>query len=299
MKNIKNISLLDRYFRFIFAELLFILWFFWIWGYLQIIFFVISFVLILTSITWFCYLYKLIWINTIKKEKTISKFYKIWLIALFILLAILWSYYSNFFTKKIFLEDYNTMNNYYKQTLFNTWKDNREESINNYNLLLSNYNFFSNKYLNYKPYVLKWDKNLDNDLLKIWLMIDELDDQIINWDLLNCHLALEKIRPIFQDILKRNNFSMLAVSLVDFHDVMEKVIDAATEKDINLLDAAYIEADEKLKVVELEANDEEIIAIRKSLNEIKSLADEWKYDKLADKAQELKSNFIKVYLKRG
>ena len=41
------------------------------------------------------------------------------------------------------------------------------------------------------------------------------------------------LEPIFQDILKRNNFSLLAISLVDFHDVMETVIEAADTKDVS------------------------------------------------------------------
>jgi hypothetical protein len=52
-------------------------------------------------------------------------------------------------------------------------------------------------------------------------MIDQEKDAVYTGNLPESHLAFEKIRPIFQDILKRNNFSLLAVSLVDFHDVME------------------------------------------------------------------------------
>jgi len=61
-------------------------------------------------------------------------------------------------------------------------------------------------------------------------MIVLLKDKIYTGELKQAHLDLEKVRPIFQDILKRNNFSLLAVYLVDFHDVMEKVIEAADAK---------------------------------------------------------------------
>jgi hypothetical protein len=88
------------------------------------------------------------------------------------------------------------------------------------------------------------------------------------------HLDFEKVRPIFQDILKRNNFSMLAVSLVDFHDVMGKVIGAADVKKPADVLMAYKEADEKLKAVEEVANDSEIIAIRQKLDEVKNLAEQ-------------------------
>lgn len=62
---------------------------------------------------------------------------------------------------------------------------------------------------------------------------------------------------------------------------------------------AYIIADEKLRVVEGEANDEEIQAIRKILEEVRSLAEQNTLETISAKAAELKSNFVKVYLKRG
>lgn len=206
---------------------------------------------------------------------------------------------SIFFTKKFFLEDYNVMNNFYKQTLFNTGKDKRPESIANYDALVKEYTLFLEKYSNYRPYSLRSDSALTSDLEKISGMIANEKDAVYTGNLPLSHLAFEKIRPIFQDILKRNNFSLLAVSLVDFHDVMEWVIDAAGKKDVPWVLAAYAIADEKLKTVELEANDTEIQAIRKSLEEVKSLAESGNLDALSSKAAELKSNFVKVYLKRG
>lgn len=299
MKDIKNLSILDRLLRVIISEILFIVWYFWLWWITEIILLVLSFIALFTSIIWFCPLYLPFKFNTFKKNNKLSKSIIVFLIILIISLLSAGSYYSIFFSKKIFLEDYNVMNNYYKQTLFNTWKDNRDESIVNYDLLVENYNNFYNKYSSYKPYVVKCDSLFESDLITIDLKIKELKDEVYTWDLQKSHLSLETIRPIFQELLKRNNFSMLAVSLVDFHDVMEKVIDASDTKDITLLNTAYLEADEKLKAVEIEANDEEIKAIRNSLEEIKSLADNWELDKLSDKAQELKTNFVKVYLKRG
>lgn len=299
MKNIKNLSIIDRVVRLFLSEILFLVWFFWLAWTFQIVAFVFSFIFLVTWFIWYCGLYKWLWFDTTKYCNNISNLYKALLVILFILIAVIGSYYSIFFTKKIFLEEYNSMNNYYKQTLFNTWKNNREESISNYDLLVSEYKKFSEKYMEYKPYVLKKDELFNFDLKKISFTIFDLKEEIYTWDLQKSHLTLEEIRPIFQEILKRNNFSMLAISLVDFHDVMEKVIDAADDKNIELLFLAYTEADEKLKAVENEANDDEIKAIRNSLEEIKTLAENSELDKLSDKAQELKTNFVKVYLKRG
>ena len=92
---------------------------------------------------------------------------------------------------------------------------------------------------------------------------------------------------------------MLAVTLVDFHDAMEKIIAAADAKDPATLISAYPEVDGKLKAVEAIANDSEIQNIRAKLEETKTLAEEGRIDLLSDKAAELKSAFVKVYLKRG
>ncbi len=299
MKNLKNLGLLDRLLRIVLAEILFIIGCFWFWWAIQILILLFAIIFLITWIIGFCPLYKPFWFNTLKNEKVLRKIYKIWFIILALLIAWFWSYYSNFFTKKFFLEDYNKMNNYYKQTLFNTGKDKRAESISNYDMLVSEYKIFADKYTVHHPYVLKNDAKLNSDLANMGTIINELKEQVYTWDLPKVHLEFEKIRPIFQDILKRNNFSMLAVSLVDFHDVMEKVIDAADKKDSSWVQIAYVEADAKLKAVEAEANDNEIKAIRKSLDDLKSLAESWKIDEMSAKAAELKSNFVKVYLKRG
>jgi hypothetical protein len=118
-------------------------------------------------------------------------------------------------------------------------------------------------------------------------------------DLKAAHLTLESVRPIFQDILKRNNISLLAVALVDFHDAMEKVIAAADAKDGAQLTAVYGEVDAKLKEVEVIVNDKEIQAIRSALEVVMTAAQENRLEELPAKAAELKSAFVKVYLKRG
>lgn len=126
-----------------------------------------------------------------------------------------------------------------------------------------------------------------------------MKEKVYTGNLKESHLDLEKVRPIFQDILKRNNFSLLAITLVDFHDVMEKVIESADTKNSTGVINAYVEANDKLKAVEVEANDTEIQAIRKNLEDIKTLAEQGLSEKLPEKSAELKSSFVKVYLKRG
>lgn len=295
----KNESVLDRLVRLILAEVFLISSFFWTWGVLTIVLAVLGIVMLVTSITGFCALYKLFGINTLKKMKSINKWTVISMIVLAIVVLSGGVYGSHFFTKKFFLEDYNKMNNFYKQTLFLTGQEKRDEAILNYDKLVEEYGVFQTKYSQYKPYVIRNDANFNSDLEKVKAIIDGLKETVYTGSLPVAHKGLEDVRPVFQEMLKRNNFSLLAVVLVDFHDAMEEILTPADEKDSKKVIDVYSVVDGKLKDVEAIVNDEEIQAIRKNLDELKSLAEQNKTDDLPTKGAELKSSFVKVYLKRG
>ena len=100
-------------------------------------------------------------------------------------------------------------------------------------------------------------------------------------------------------MFKRNGFSILSVALFDFHDAMELILDAANAKDATKASTLYPEISDKLKVVEAEANDDEVKAIRTALEDLLSSAQAAQSDALPGKGDVLKSSFVKVYLKRG
>jgi hypothetical protein len=80
---------------------------------------------------------------------------------------------------------------------------------------------------------------------------------------------------------------------------MELILDAANVKDPQQVIAIYPEVSSRLATVEAEANDPEIQAIRQNLDRLLSLAQTGAADDLSVRASELKSSFVKVYLKRG
>lgn len=291
----QNENYTDRLIRLFIAIVLFVLWRFWLWWNIQYIFLILSWILLITSIFWICPFYYLVKLNT-KKFKNFSK--RINIIVFILLMLILWGliYLSIFFTTKFFIEDYNDVNNSYKQLLFNTWKEKREESIRYYEELAPKLQNFENKYLNYKPYKLKSDKDFDSDLLKIDSIIKELKSSIYTWDLAETHIKLEWVRTILQDILKRNWFSLSWIALVDFHDVMEILIDASDKKDSETIINTYELASEKLQIVEWYLNDDWVKNIRKELDKLLELAQNNQSNELQKQASELKSSFIKVYL---
>lgn len=300
MSKFKNENIFDRLIRFLLGEAFLLAAYFWLGAWYSWLFYFLGALMLFTAITGFCGIYRLFKFDTTRYTCCTGKYVVGILVIIICVFPIVGAYYSNFFTKKFFLNDYNRMNNFYKQTLFNTGQDKREESRINYDQLVIEFGKFQNKYQAYKPKVIKKDYEFDKDMEKVAVIVKAAREPIYNnGDLKNLHVELEKIRPIFQDILKRNNFSMLGVALVDFHDTMETIIEEADNKNSAGVLEKYLLVDEKLKAVEAEANDDEIKAIRKNLEDLKALASEGKTEELSAKAAELKSSFIKVYLKRG
>lgn len=299
MTFIKNESPMDRGVRAIAGEALFLAGFFWLGGTWQIVAYVLSAAMLLTAISGFCSLYRIFGIDTCAAGRLVPRYLRAVFAVVFLVIAVGGAYASIFFSTKFFLEDYNRMNAPYKQTLFETGQGKREESKANYAALARSYTDFSEKYSSYRPYALRGDVAFEADLARAASIIDGLAATVDSGDLHEAHLALEGVRPIFQDILKRNGFSLLAVSLVDFHDAMERVLTPAEAKDAVGILAAYDDADLKLRAVEAEADDVEIRAIRKNLEDLRALAESGATDVLPAKAAELKSSFVKVYLKRG
>lgn len=303
MNNIKfekNMGMLDRMVRTLIAEASILGGYFFLAGAWLIVAYAVGAILLVTAAIGFCPLYRPFGIRTIAEPaKPIC-----WgLVVLFVIVVIGLGWagmrYGDFFSRKFFLEDYNRMNQYYKQTLFLTGQEKRVEAVANYEALVSEYALFTGKYSTHQTYPFRNDQQFNADLERVQGMIATVGADVRGGDLKAAHVALEAVRPVFQDILKRNSFSLLAVALVDFHDAMEGVIAASDAADPARVMAAYEEADAKLRAVEAEANDDEIQAIRIRLDAVYMLAKEGKGSELSAKAAELKSSFVKVYLSRG
>jgi hypothetical protein len=296
----KNMNWWDRIIRLILALVLVELAFFWLGGVGAILLYGLGVILTVTALIGFCPLYKLLGISTLcENTKQLSKFGVILAATVLLVVLLAGSYASVFFSRKIFIEDFNAMNNYYKQALFQTGQNNRDKAVINYEQWVSEYAKFEKKYMVYQPYAIKGDHKWSNDLKKVKDIIADVHDHVYTGDLHQAHLTLEQVRPIFQDVFKRNGFSMLSIALVDFHDAMELILDAANAKDPQKVIALYPQSEEKLKAVEQVTNDDEIQAIHKNLDELFKLAQDNKIEELPGKADKLKSSFVKVYLKRG
>ena len=296
----KNVIGIDRFIRLVLAVALFELAFFWLSGAPGLIAYAGGTVMLATSVLGICPLYRVLGMGGSQiPSKPTGLPIRVAAVVLLLGVALGGSYASHFITRKMFLEDFNAMNPFYKQTLFMTGKGERDKAIANYEQLLPAYQKFQDKYVAYQPFALRNDRQLAADLANVAEIFKAVNAGVRTGDLHQAHLDLEKVRPVFQEMFKRNGFSMLSVSLVDFHDAMELMLDAAHTKDATKIGAIYPQVSDKLKAVEAEANDAEIVAIRTNLDALLALAKDAKLEQLSEQAERLKSSFIKVYLQRG
>ena len=295
-----NTHPIDRFVRALLGVALLEIGFFWASGAWQWAAYAASLVMFTTALVNFCPIYRVLGLSS-RSTATLPASRTKTVIAWAMLLAVLvgGSYGSYFVTKKAFLEDFNAMNDHYKQTLFLTGKNEREKANAKYALLVPALDGFVAKYTAYQPYALRGDTRLAADMESVTNMVAGVAEMVKTGDLHEAHLALEKVRPVFQELFKRNGFSMLAIALVDFHDAMELMLDAATAKDHTKLISLYPAVSDKLKAVEVEANDAEIQAIRQNLDALLAAAQAGKSDVTPAMGDKLKSSFVKVYLQRG
>lgn len=290
----------DRLVRLLLGLLLAEAGFFWTGGGMLVAAYLVALTLVVTGVTGHCPLYRLAGIGcNLPAPEPPGRLIRIAVPVLAALMLIAFAIASNFASRKFFLEDFNAMNNEYKQALFHTGKGDRTQANRHYGLLATRFLDFNAKYADYRPWVLRGDARFGADLARVSGIFSAARPDVVTGDLQKAHLTLEEARPLLQGLLKRNNFSLLAVALVDFHDPMELIVEAAARRDVVRVGALYAEVSESLKVVEAQANDPDIQAIRRNLDDLRGLAQAGKLEELSAKADQLKRSFAKVYLARG
>ena len=274
--------------------------FFWLGGGLLVAAYLVALVLLATAVLGSCPLYRLAGIGrTLAAPAAAGWLTRIAVPVLAVLLLVAFAIASNFASRKFFLEEFNAMNNEYKQALFHSGKGDRAQAMRHYELLATRFMEFGTKYEDYRPWALRGDASFGTDLKRVSGFFSAARPDVAAGDLQKAHLTLEEARPLLQGILRRNNFSLLAVALVDFHDPMELIVEAAQRREVVKVGALYAEVSESLKAVEAQANDPDIQAIRRNLDDLRVSAQAGKLEELSARAEQLKRSFAKVYLARG
>lgn len=300
MVGLKNEGMWDRFIGAIVGLSFILAAFFWLTGVERTVIYILGFIFILSSTTGFSLVYHILGFSTFKRgyEEENKKIYKTLLIILiaFLVIGIV---VSNLYTKKIFLKDFKNFNDEYKRLLSSTSQEQRGESINNYNLLIEDFEYFSDKYSAYKPYAIRGDNEFEKDLGTIKISIDGVKEKIVHGNLSAAYFNLESIRPVTNDMLRRNGLDDEKVKIADFYVTIEIINDAVDEKDLQKVLNAYSIANEKLKDIEASVNTTDVQLMRANLESIRSLSKNGEIDKLPSRVAELKSNYLRIYMKSG
>jgi hypothetical protein len=202
----KNIGTLDRLFRVFLAEILIIAGFFWAGMEWQIILFLLAVVLLFQAATGVCGLYGMLKWNTCENIKRNNKNLIRASLALILLVAVVGGYASAVLTRDIFMTDLKGVEESYNLTIYYSGKDLGQESISSYEQLKTANAVFQNKYAMYRPFAVMFDGRLSGDMKNISLAVNSSGEDIHMGSLAKAHDNLEKARPIFQAILRRNGF---------------------------------------------------------------------------------------------
>jgi hypothetical protein len=296
----KNEGIMERFYRSILGIILLISAFFWLSGLAEILAYIFGIYLTATAASGFCPIYLFLAHSSFNRSYDEANKPKVkgLLITLAIIL-ILGSLISHFWTKSLFTADFNDLNNNYKQVLFGAAQENRETSIKNYGLFLTNLNVFYEKYSSYKPFVIKRDSQFDSSLIEAQKIAKNSKDKINYGNLTSAYFELDSIRPVFNDILRRNKLSSVKVLIIDFNEVLGPIADAAENKKVQEVIRMYYLANERLKDIESDLNNTEVKMLRVNLDSLKDLAERDEINKLPPKARELKSSYLRAYMKYG
>lgn len=215
-----------------------------------------------------------------------------------VLFSIGLSWWSDKSTMNEYLRDYSVFNDSFKKALYSTGQ-NDVEAPNLLRELNRQFFLFKEEYTDYLPLRLRLGDEygrlinmVDLDIsLALTLSADNRNDE--------AHKKLEQVREKLNTFFKSVNISSFSISLVDFHDQMEKLIDYANNGDLAQIITSYQVADTSLTEVETLSGTNDLLEVRKAFEDFIKSAREGRLEDTKDKAKKMKSEFIKVYLSRG
>lgn len=192
---------------------------------------------------------------------------------------------------------YSSYHSAYKKVLFATGQNSPESS----DLMVSfKSNLQSLASLSDTPY--SEDVDYVSDIDKIVVLTDEASSLIDSSNLEAAHSKLEELRPIWQDIFKRNNVYSRTFYMTEFHEVMEGVVEAVGTDELDLVSSECVDLrtlwDETLSVSNDLSSNEQFNSLwsaeSANIDSVCSLDGD-----LIVASDKLKKGFIQTYLAFG
>ncbi len=230
--------------------------------------------------------------NKVERNKVVVSF--VLLVGLF--MGVSW--WSDKSTMNEYLRDYAVFNDSFKKALYSTGQ-NDVEAPNLLRELNRQFFVFKEEYAGYLPLRLRLGDGYERLINMVGLDIssaltlssDNRNDE--------AHKKLEQVREKLNTFFKSVNISSFSISLVDFHDQMEKLIVYANNGDLAQIITSYQVADTSLTEAETLNGTNDLLEVRKAFEDFIKSAREGRLEDTKDKAKKMKSEFIKVYLSRG
>lgn len=196
---------MDRMVRAFLAELCILTAFFWTGRDWQIVLYLLAFVLVFQAATGVCGFYRLIGRNSCERIKRKDRNLIVGTIVFMVFVAGAGSYASSLVTKNILMDDLRSIEKPYNLTLSSTDKNQRNESIEGYELMNTSFVVFNKKYTDYRPLALKFDEKFQGDMQNFSLVVKASRQDIYNGNLSNAHRSLAAAGPILQGIKERDD----------------------------------------------------------------------------------------------
>ena len=274
LKKNQNESLLDRLLRVLVAEILIILAYFWLGIVGLILAWIGVALLIFTAIIGYCCIYRLLGLKIYDKKKKPKLWQIVPLLLIIAFLPTIAGYCSVKHTSDRFMRDFDAMDIFMKQSVYDSHIVNRNLLVDDYVQWQKHFERFNDKYSHYRPFIVKYDSRFCDDLRETEAISSELNYLVRRGNLGQANLELKKIDDMWTEMKKRNRISVFDLAVVGFERVAKELVTASSKMDAPTILWLYPRADLKLREIEANSDTPETRALRQALENLLSGARE-------------------------
>jgi len=204
---VKNLGTIDRIMRVFLAELCILAAFFWRTGEWQILLYLVAVVLLVQAATGVCGLYNLLRWNTCEMVKRKNKNLTAIVLVLAVIIAVLGGYGSAVLTRNMLIQDLQSFQGPYSQTMSGLEKGEKPEALASWEMMNSSFSAFERKYSNYRPVAVRFDGQFSGDLQNITYHLRGSKEEISQGNLSQAQRDLLQVEAIIEDMKARNGLN--------------------------------------------------------------------------------------------